>query len=151
MKANELMIGDWVMVYPWDETPWKPNKITDINFHSWEGTDFCDSVGVEEWDELSLDDIKPIPLTAEILKKNGFYASEVSSHHIKYVCSTGPIDEFADIVLICGKDNKDKWRWDCLELRIHYYRGDIHQFKINYVHELQHALRLCGIEKEIEL
>jgi hypothetical protein len=23
--------------------------------------------------------------------------------------------------------------------------------EINYVHDLQHALRLCGIEKEIEL
>ena len=27
----------------------------------------------------------------------------------------------------------------------------IHKCNVKYVHELQHALRLCGIEKEIEL
>jgi hypothetical protein len=143
MKANELMIGDWV-VYDGDVEYTNPIKV--------EGIDIATGALVtSDREDVGIDNIQPIPLTGEILEKNGFYASEVSSHHIKYVCSTGPIDEFADIVLICGKDNKGKWHWDCLELRIHYYRGDIHQFKINYVHELQHAVRLCGIEKDFEL
>ena len=33
-------------------------------------------------------------------------------------------------------------------LEIYMWRGDIRLW-VNYVHELQHALRLCGIDKEI--
>ena len=146
MKANELMIGD--CVYNPKNERCKICSIEGIG----EPYATLDNYDKENNGCFEIEcDLTPIPLVADILENNGFYASEVSPHHIKYVCSTGPIGEFADIVLICGKDNKDKWRWDCLDLRIHYYRGDIHQFKINYVHELQHAMRLCGLEKEIEL
>ena len=131
MKASELMIGDWVMVCPWDETPWKPKKITDINFHSWEGVDFCDDVGVEGWDELSLDQIKPIPLTKEILEKNGFVKDDTWDEWVHF--TNGIIIDFT---LLVDEDG---------------FRLDIPNARINYVHELQHALKLCGINKEITL
>lgn len=134
LSCKELMIGDCVMVYPWDETPWEPKKITDINFHSWEGTDFCDSVGVEGWDELSLDQIKPIPLTKEILENNGFISDEYSLYYL-------PIDEGT------VRFSEHQYGWYCNILCAYQkYEG-----VCNYVHQLQHALRLCGIKKEIEL
>ena len=145
LQAKDLTIGDWMMVYPWDETPWKPKKITDINFHSWEGVDFCDSVGVEGWDELSLDQIKPIPLTAEILEKNEFRKRpypNIEKHHQWILCAGSTIK------LWCCRlydDADDGWMIDinafCNSCRI----------KIKYLHELQHALKVCGIEKTIEL
>lgn len=136
------MIGDWVMVYPWDETPWKPKKITDINFHSWEGTDFCDSVGVEGWDELSLDQIKPIHLTEEILKKNGWEYDDEEAKFAPCTWSGGGLmlqdtdDGGYRIVVTSDYDDEDT--------------NDT-PFVLLYVHELQHALRLRRIEKEIEV
>lgn len=135
------MIGDWVMVYPWDETPWKPKKITDINFHSWEGTDFCDSVGVEGWDELSLDQIKPIPLTKEILKKNGWEYNDEEAKFFPQTWVGGGLmlqerDEGFMIVVTSDYDDEDT--------------NDT-PFVLLYVHELQHALRLRRIEKAIEV
>ena len=132
MTAKELMIGDWVMVYPWDETPWEPKKITDINFHSWEGTDFCDSVGVEGWDELSLDEIKPIPLTTEILEKNEIdtvFKTRYKGFYLEYHPEVGMI-------------------------MLYVYNNGFFQptgIGFKYVHELQHAFRLAGIDKEIKL
>ena len=50
MKVNELMVGDWVKVTTTDQ----PRKISGTN------------------DMLFHDDYEPIPLTEEILVKNGF-------------------------------------------------------------------------------
>lgn len=144
LNCKSLMIGDWVMVYPWDETPWKPQKITDINFHSWEGTDFCDSVGVEGWDELSLDQIKPIPITPEILEKNGFTQYEPQGYGLYVKDKNG-----AGLYNILWQG--ESYNYD-LEIAAYTYPfGEFNKRNIKYVHQLQHALRLCGIEKEIEL
>jgi hypothetical protein len=40
---------------------------------------------------------------------------------------------------------------DWYELRIHNGPDTALCLQIRYIHELQHALRLCGIEKEIVL
>ena len=68
--------------------------------------------------------MEPIPITPEILEKNGFY------EHDGYYTS-----EFFN-----------------LHHRINntYAIGDT-MMRVTYVHELQHALRLCGIKKDIEL
>lgn len=88
-------------------------------------------------DEYIVHDIEPIPLTPEILEKNGF-----------------------------KKDFELKgcyWRPDCRKYCIvkeietwyfafrHMGGGHICISECNYVHQLQHALRLCGVNKEIEL
>lgn len=71
MKVNQLMIGDWVMPRIWGADS-EPNKIVGIQYNSYRGKDYVDWVDCEVWDELNMDDIKPIPLTPEILEKNGF-------------------------------------------------------------------------------
>ena len=71
--------------------------------------------------------LEPIPLTPEILEKN--LATE---HHISWCI---------------GWDRKDDIHVEikCEDLHAAFYGV------IDFVHELQHALRLCEIEKEIEL
>ena len=90
---------------------------------------------------------KPIPLTPKILKKNGFKFESP-----------------------CINDNKDAWVYEWPHekpnhtphsfcLMSHHNKAEFPNFwicapnnpEIVYVHQLQQALRLCGIEKEIEL
>lgn len=76
------------------------------------------------------DEIKPIPLTPEILVKNGFTNGEFyAESHI------------------------EDWQImsDCSNLAARSKRGWSIDIPCRYVHELQHTLRLCGIEKEIVL
>lgn len=150
MKANELMIGDWVYgcTDPYDKDeeqkkyPVKVIKI-DIDGDTWTigNNPFTEPYEDEWWN------IEPIPLTPEILEKNGFV--NISNHTLKggntfrldieqrgydYCVTIKPRDYFK------LQSYDDRWYTLC-EM----------EFGCNYVHELQHALRLCGIEKEIVL
>ena len=126
MKSNELMIGDWVQV------PCLIDKTE--HYDAW-----CkvrqlrdDDLDVIGFKELKYNEIVPIPLTTEILEKNGF-KRELNEDNIHY-----------KFILIY-----DGIRFSLLYARnVFQWLGPL-DFK--YVHQLQHALRLCGIEKEIEL
>ena len=107
MKANELMIGDWVML---GSEKFRVGTILRGGNYS---------------------ALRPIPLTAEILEKNGF---EKIGTSYQYIARPGLY------IRLIGISSKH------LSLQIaSRYTG------LEYVHELQHALRLCGIEKEIVL
>ena len=132
MKANELMIGDWVK-FPTSDLCHKVYAVQgkSVKFDN------------KYW--YKADKLEPVPLTAEILDKN--CADNVRER--KYV----------------GRE----WTWynddmDYIEVSTHAggfdcrdgffvsaNDGEYYLFVIRYVHELQHALRLCGIEKEIVL
>ena len=116
MEAKELMIGDWVLIGN------NHIRITSLQ----EGKDYVEA--------------QPIPLTAELLEKNGF--------------------ECLGAWRISGEDigfRQGGNRWAILThygantstplCYIYYY---VHELQ-HYVHQLQHALRLCGIDKEIVL
>lgn len=77
-------------------------------------------------------DIEPVRLTPEILEKNGF------------VCKGAWMIEGEDMGLRQLGDN-----WGLLPYYADY-NGDCFCI-ISFVHDLQHALRLCGIDKNIEL
>ena len=133
MNVNDLMIGDWVIPHIWDSIG-EPSKIVGISYHSYEGKDYVDGVDCEVWDELSPNDIEPIPLTSEILEKNGF---EYDNYNHNWI-----YDEFTiDYGHLIEEDDNDY---------LFIWVADI-SVKLTYVHELQHALRLCGIKKEIIL
>ena len=115
------MIGDWV------ECGINcTGRITQIG-----GTIMC--VRLSKGDLIiEADEVKPIPLTPEILEKNGF-EKELSEDNIHY-----------RFILI-----HDGVRFSLLYARsVFQWLGPL-DFK--YVHELQHAMRLCGVEKEIEI
>lgn len=122
MKANELMIGDWV-VYDGDVEYTNPIKV--------EGIDIATGALVtSDREDVGIDNIQPIPLTSDILNKN--------------------FPDTRDDVFWCWDDRKSQEEiW--YEVRIEKNYETVFMLDIRYVHELQHALRLCGIEKEIEL
>lgn len=112
MKPNELMLGDWVCQYSLKEY-----SIIKIEY----------GYQIEECVEHGYE---PIPLTAEILEKNGFYLESYN-----------------------GDAMRGNW-WTRSDFVFPESRIDAvgrNLFKYEYVHQLQHALKLCGIEKEIEL
>ncbi|WP_091962938.1 hypothetical protein [Prevotella sp. tc2-28] len=128
MKANELMIGDWVECTYW--TPSKQLKVAEIR----RIMDDEIKIGVYSDDLILIfrqSEVKPIPITPEILEKNGF---------INYTDFYMWKEESLEPIHLDNYD-EDGWR-----LRINC---DNIPCECKYVHQLQHALRLCGIEKEI--
>lgn len=73
--------------------------------------------------------LEPILLTPEILEKNGCALDEIDGSY-----------RYPDLGLWIGGRYAP---FGCLISNVYV--------ELNYVHELQHALRMCGIEKEIEL
>jgi hypothetical protein len=130
MKANELMIDDWVQ-HPVNEKPYKVVSLTS---------------DVELEDGGFYEEVDPAPLTAEILERNGFgyvrndvnpYDDEVLSHF--YLGEKGYC---ANVDIHIGTYNKGVFWFNSPRVSLNCIR---------YVHEFQHAIRLCNIEKEIEL
>ena len=72
----------------------------------------------------------PIPLTPEILETNGFKVRSLWAEYEDDDCT----------MEIVGAN-----------FRVRNARGSWFKGKCSFVHELQHALRLCGIDKELTL
>lgn len=126
MKAEELMIGDWVKCNYYSDKPCY------IQF------------GIGDFQKLGYEYCEPIPLEKIHLTKNGFEAREET-------------------------DDTEFYYYDCYEINVSFDEGiteydippiifltiefaekDI-AMPIEYVHELQHAMALFGIDKKIEL
>ena len=141
MKATDLMIADWVLISVWGCKPF-PSKVTSINYNSYQGKDFVDWIDTEDEEEIRMYAVQPIPLTPEILEKNfGKYYNRGG-----FRCYS------------CSKDEKIHYMIEnrspsaAPDNRIVFCRvPDIYICDVNYVHELQHALKLCKINKEIIL
>lgn len=90
-----------------------------------------------------LHECKPVPLTPEILEKNGF----VLKPDGWLWCKEEGIEDKNYIFI--------QFRKGCDEVRLvelNFVNKVLAKYEqIHYAHELQHALRLCGIEKEIIL
>ena len=132
MKATELMIGDWVMC---DRTRLQVSEIYNAGIYAWGLTG-------DENRGYPFEHLEPILLTEDILQKNGF----------KYLDISSPKDTINRFVWRYSTDSQN------IDLSYNKFTKDymldsfrIHLFPIIYVHELQHALRMGGIEKEIEL
>lgn len=124
------MVGDWVQGNPCGQHCDRNKKtyykiaVLDIGNHCW-GYSVCGAIV-----ELKYDNIFPIPLTPEILEKNGFVGKEFYSELI-----------VGDFRILCDVHNVCVYHNEHVDLDI----------PIEYLHELQHAMRICGISKEIEL
>ena len=119
MEAKELMIGDKVMVKVLSQIP------DTYVLHTWTANDYSRDIQV-----------KPIPLTPEILEKNG-------------------IKKRRDGYMVFGWDGAKQWYVALEDFKPQYDFWFITSSdrdlnisgKIRYVHQLQHALRLCGLNE----
>ena len=121
MEAKELMIGDKVMVKVLSHIP------DTYVLHTWTANDYSRDIQV-----------KPIPLTTEILEKNGWKRDidkeweYNNSHILPHYC----------------------YQWEKQNVKIEMYAG-LEGFTISLiigrlfyaVHELQHVLRLYGLDE----
>lgn len=132
MKANELMIGD---LLKWKEQPGFNDE--DRNMVLCVKNIFDDAIKIDGRFELyHISLFEPIPLTTEILEKNGFKREGGASYWHEggrdaCVIHWGNGKEQLIIGSPCD---------DCMV-----------KMNVRFIHELQHAFRLVGIEKEIVL
>ena len=131
MKANKLMIGDWVYS---PEGELCKVRMIEGRFEGFVTTDNY-AHDDDTFYMYYIEEIRPIPLTAEILEKNGFEKCEIPE--IEYI-GWRLNEKFSLEVSPASTNDIDGLYWN----------DDVH---IRYVHQLQHVLRLCRIDKEIEL
>ena len=133
MKAEELMLGDYITFRDVQNDSYCPKlKVCGLI-----GDDVYASIdGDPVLDIVDQDDMVGIPLTPEILEKNGFVKSERYDVwkiiNDEYELRITPLRA---AVIFLDEDGTDK--------------EDFSTPRPKYVHELQHILRLCGIDKEI--
>lgn len=128
MKLEELMIGDWLLYKSDSLENAFPIQITREMFNK----------ELVVWN----DRFEPIPLTPEILEKNGFEKEGVIELYNLYA----GIDHRVTI-----HDDKEYMNSNN-EWYVHVDSEDyctIANCELTYLHELQHILRLCKISKEI--
>lgn len=123
MKANELMIGDYISVKP----SGMPIKVAAVHHKK---VAYHTVINKLAWVRESL--LEPIHLTPEILENNGF-TKELDADGLHYWFTL--IDEHTKFSILYARS---AFQW-------------LGPLDFKYVHELQHALKLCGIKKEIEL
>ena len=123
------MIGDWVLTL---ESTHKEKVYAQI----WAIEEGQTSILVKKdncnW-FVDIEWIEPIPLTPEILEKNGFRHGCYVGGYYSPDC---PFRVFTKTEGTCGFTT--------------LFDDEIH-FSCIFVHQLQHALSLCGIEKEITI
>lgn len=102
MKANELMIGDWIF---YGDKPVKVLQLSENSKYDW---------------------VKPIPLSYEILKKNGWKDAEFCCEY---------------------QDGNTSIQAHLPDMRGRINGVEIEYFQCEYVHQYQHLLRLCGLDE----
>ena len=132
MESNELMIGDWVRV----KRTQKIVKVKEVK----QSCIYTEDNGYE------YNEIEPIPLVPEIVEKNGF-KPYVPENHLETVYS------YQDVSKAVADELYALWpyRDGSFYLLLRIDGKDMVRMDVHYIHQLQHAFRLCGIEKEIEL
>lgn len=120
IRCRDLMIGDWIADN--NGFQWQITVVgDDYAYATFEGNE------ADPWEIDDKDDQpQPIPITYEILKKNGWKDAE-------YCCEY----EDGKSIIQCG---------------LPIMRGRINgivieHFKCKYVHQYQHLLRICGLNE----
>lgn len=133
MDCKDLMLGDFVYVARGYDKHLTIEKVKGIIADKDEPYPVTISTG----ETVSLNDIKPIPITEDILEKNGF----------EYERNVGYIFDDYDGNVVIYDDYNNRLKI----LQNHDVSFNRECFSKVCVHYLQHALRLCEIRKEIEL
>ena len=162
MKCNELMVGDWVLI---NNTPHKIQAIDSIDAEIQADGELY-YVGEDR--PHSDDKIEGIPITSEILEKNGFNFGLTPLEE-----ALSELDDFDDDFREEYDDTearpdaffKEHWSYTNEVVELNLYASDdlkkgnlfVDELRLKehleftfqdclYVHQLQHALRLCGFD-----
>lgn len=143
MKKEDLMIGDWVNIQIEKDDEPMYSQVEQL----WE----CE---IDADFQTDYKNVYPIELTEEILHNNGFKNDVLAQ---KSIVAEGA-SNFS--VILISEDNRiilnniDEYLNSFNKWNIHIDTEDMQTMctaEITYVHELQHLLKLCKIEKEIVL
>lgn len=130
LKIRDLSIGDWV------KAGGEPAKVLQLGIV---GRNKAKGLSGQLYGFLTSSEIEPIPITPKILEKNGFEKnSECCWRNSAIQCS-------------CLRYGSEYW-----DMRINgrnraYRPTRITIDNILHIHELQNALRLAGLDEDIEL
>ena len=153
MRAEELMINDWIVIAEPDRYAGATGQIKSLSYHQEQDAAYFYVFIQGKFGylrkEVCSDDIRPILLTPEILEKNDFNYCNRDGGYYGYFnesyCNAG-----MEIILFNVK-SEDK------NVQIHISDANdendvmFHLMECNHVHKLQHILKDCGIKKTIEL
>ena len=130
------MVGDWVLLF--GDTLTRVDCIGNVEV-------YLNAADTGDW-RTTYEHIQPIPLTPEILQANGIQLVEVGDNGISTPAKfRNRFEKWA-----IRTEWRDTWLWyDRTTKR--YNLHDMNGAQFTMVHELQHALHLAGIQKDIAL
>lgn len=146
MKTSEIMLGDYFNVHP-SNLPIKVAAIHrgKVGYHA------C----TDKLAWIMVDLIRPIPITPEVLARMGFTIEEVPKYYDTYT-----EDEYTATIKCvdirkCEVEIEYKTYWK----KLRAFNYDPHnrlgftsiETQVEYVHELQHILKVMKVDKELEL
>ena len=128
ITIKDLSVGDWI------KAGGEPARVLQLGIV---GRNKAKGVSGQMYGFLTSSDIEPIPITPEIFKSNGWYED------VYDICT----DYITDNTLIMY--NKERKDWKAYIMN----GSPVVRVKVffSYVHELQHALRLAGLNEDIRL
>ena len=136
MKATDLMIGDKVMVKVLSQIP------NTYVLHTWTANDYSRDIQV-----------KPIPLTPEILEKNGWYFGLTSDEEDAEYCLDGchynrhwTYDEGTGSISLIFPNDADGGELIIDDQSFNRHLNLVFCDTL-HVHDLQRGLRLCGLNE----
>lgn len=137
MKASEFQIGDWVKMVRYEKVTELLNAPDSYNVT----TEF-----VGGFHHRKEDEIEPIPLTKEIMdanlgdwKNDGLWYTWANTFTKGDHLNAVTVEFIMDQAILCVYERQSTMS--------HSQEPRILGMKISYVHELQHALRLIGLNE----
>lgn len=127
LNCKDLMVGDWVFLFD--------DKFAKVDCIGNTEVFLSDETGLD-W-QVTYEHIRPIFLTPEILELNGFVLQEKEVGMFGVTIAPHYTRDDLPFEVFCDGEPFAIWFSDPID--------------IAYVHQLQHVIRLCGIDKEIVL
>lgn len=128
ITIKDLSIGDWI------KAGGEPARVIQLGIA---GRNKAKGLSGQIYGFLTSVEIQPIPITPEMLKSNGWYEDDYDT------CT----DYITDNTWIMYNKERKDWK-ACIMNGSPVVRVKVF---FSYVHELQHALRLAGLNEDIEL
>jgi len=165
LKFSDLSIGDY---FYWGIPKSNIDGDDDVEFEI-KQLNLGHFVFMEEnvWNEDDLNEfVKPIEITHELMNKLGFSKEETWAGIIQYSYSrkikdgieynnykgmTFDLKECVHVIMNKNKDEVRKIETDCFNHAGYFHVERVKPTYTHYIHELQHIMRECGIEREINL